>query len=314
MPFRRALQLLQREDCGFVVAFRPPDLYAVYICGTPGQHSSIEGALPVHAHDNHHTKSSERLMQRVGTIDKCFDILETILGSDREGLGIREIARQLDINTTTVHNICQTLCVRGYLRQNPNSKRYQLGTGLLPLAQSNQVWRNLEEAAEPLVRRCRQELDESIMLAVLDNTEVSTLIYLPSVQALRVHEPHAMGDRAYGTAVGKVLLSTLDNTALSRYFQLFPPRAFTDATITDPDRMRQELETVRTQGYALTCGELTPGVRAVAVPVLGPAGTPFAALGASAPQVRMDIAQVELTRATLLRYAEAIASKHDRQP
>ncbi|MCP4786354.1 MAG: hypothetical protein GY878_22665 [Fuerstiella sp.] len=99
----------------------------------------------------------------------------------------------------------------------------------------------LEEAAEPLVRRCRQQLGESILLAVLENAEVSTLIYLPSAQALRVHEPHAMGERAYGTAVGKVLLSTLDGPALDRYLQLFPPQRFTSATITDPDRLRHEL-------------------------------------------------------------------------
>lgn len=245
-------------------------------------------------------------MPRVTTIDKCLDILETLLHTNRAGLGVRALARQLEMNVTSVHNMCHTLCDRGYLAQDPASKRFQLGLGLALLAQSGHVWQRLVDAAEPIVRRCQQELDESILLATMSSTEMTTLTYHPSSQALRVHEPHTMGDRAYGTAVGKVLLSSLNEDRLARYLQQFPPRAFTPDTLVNAQQIRDELQEVRERGYSHTCDELTLGVSAVAVSITGPHHQLFAALGASAPTVRMDANGRKRTRQALARFAQNI--------
>ena len=248
-------------------------------------------------------------MQRVATVDKCFDILEAILCAGTGGVGIREMARRLEINPTTVHNLCWTLCARGYLRQDPSTKRFCLGAGLLPFAQSMQVWQSLAETVDPLVRSCREELDESILLVVMDHLEIATLIYLPSTQALRVHEPRVMGDLAYGTAVGKTLLATLSEEALQQYFEQFPPRAFDSNEEVDPKDIRTELASIRQQGYAVSSDELAPGVSAVAIPICGPSGKAMAALGASAPTVRMNGSKAKHIRQTLLRFGEAIAKE-----
>lgn len=245
-------------------------------------------------------------MQRVGTVDKCFDLLEAILSAGEDGLGVREMARRLEINPTTVHNLCWTLIARGYLRQDQRTKRFQLGPRFMPLAQSAQVWRSLADTVQTLVRRCREELDESILLAVMEHSDISTLIYLPSTQALRVHEPRAMRDLAYGTAVGKVLLADLSDDELSHYLEQFPPQRYTDHSVTDPNEIRRELESVRRQGYAVSCDEVAMGVSAVAIPIRDLAGATVGGFGASAPTARMDAAQAKRTRTVLLQYGEAI--------
>lgn len=246
-------------------------------------------------------------MQRVSTIDKGLDVLEAILSAGEGGLGIRALARELDINPTTVHNICWTLSARGYLKQEPASKRFCLGSALLPLARGGELWRDLAETADPMVRQCKEELDESILLAVIDRTEILTLVYYPSSQALRVEEPRVLGSRAYGTAVGKLLLATLSEKDLQRYFKRFPPTAFTHVSVVDLDTLRQELQAVRSQGLARTRDELTPGVSAVAVPIQDLCGETVAALGASAPTVRLDESQAHLACTTLKRYGNDIA-------
>ncbi len=245
-------------------------------------------------------------MPRVSTIDKCLDVLEAIVHADSQGLGVRALARQLGMNATSAHNMCHTLCDRGYLWQDPASKRFQPGLALVLLARNGQVWHRLVADAEPIVLRCQQELRESILLATINSTEIITLTYHPSSQALRVHEPHTMGPRAYGTAVGKVLLSALNGEELTRYARLFPPQRFTDNTITDLERIRTELQGVRDRGYGQTHDELTLGVSAVAVPIVGPDGQLFAALGASAPTLRMDAELMQQTRHKLAKYAASI--------
>ncbi|WP_281270825.1 IclR family transcriptional regulator domain-containing protein, partial [Meiothermus luteus] len=57
-----------------------------------------------------------------------------------------------------------------------------------------------------------------------------------------------------------------------------PLRPLTPHTLTDPVRLRQELERVRRQGYALVDQELELGLRSVAVPVKSARGRVLAAM------------------------------------
>lgn len=244
------------------------------------------------------------LMARVTTIDKCFDILEALSRGEGRGMGVRALARHLETNVTSVHNMCRTMCERGYLWQDPQSKRFQLGLGLSVLGRGEQVAHRLVAVADPIVRACQEELDESILLATMIGTsELVTLSYLPSSQALRVHEPHTMGSRAYATAVGKMLLSGLQEDQLESYLQRFPPKRFTSHTIVDLAGIRDELRVTCQRAVGQTSDELTIGVSAVAVSVPGPDQRLFAALGASAPTVRFDAAEMARTGELLRGYA-----------
>jgi DNA-binding IclR family transcriptional regulator len=246
-------------------------------------------------------------MQRAATVDKSLDILEAISASRGNGLGIRELARRLDINSTTVHNLVWTLCARGYLAQAEASRRFVLGPACLSLAQGDSPWQDLARRAGDLVRQCQAELDESIMLAARQGTEIFPVVYVPCAQALRVDEPEVMAERAYSTAVGKLLLSTLTEPELAAYLRAYPSKPFTPRTVTAPAAIRQMLAAIRSQGYAEARDELMDGISAVAVGVeTEPGSKCVTALGASAPTIRMDAAQARKTLATLRRYADLI--------
>ena len=246
-------------------------------------------------------------MQRAATLDKSLDILEAIRESRAEGLGIREMSRRLNINPTTVHNLAWTLCERGYLQQNDKTRRFLLGPACAKLAQGDAPFRDLAQLAEPLVRRCQDDLDETVMLAALHGCEIAPLVYLPSSQSLRVHEPNVMAEHAYGTAVGKMLLSTLNEEDLEAYMRAYPPYPFTATTVATPRAVRAALREVRERGCAETHDELTTGVSALAVLIEQSAEPPCtAALAASAPTVRLDEGRARKTLETLRHYAQLI--------
>jgi DNA-binding IclR family transcriptional regulator len=54
---------------------------------------------------------------------------------------------------------------------------------------------------------------------------------------------------------------------------------YTDQTITNVVALKSQLTKIRSQGFALTHEELTPGATSVAVPLRGKRGTVIAALG-----------------------------------
>jgi len=90
----------------------------------------------------------------------------------------------------------------------------------------------------------------------------------------------------HATGVGKVLLAYAPADVVEAV--LADLRPVTPRTITDPGRLRRELEAVRQRRFARTVDEMTVGTTSVAVPVLGRTGAVVAALGAVLHTRRRD--------------------------
>jgi DNA-binding IclR family transcriptional regulator len=85
--------------------------------------------------------------------------------------------------------------------------------------------------------------------------------------------------------------------------------SITPRTITDPIQLRENLATIRRQGWAYTLGELTPGVAAVAVPLLDSNGTLVAALSIAGPVSRFSEDKLTMLRSATERAAEDISGQ-----
>ena len=66
-------------------------------------------------------------------------------------------------------------------------------------------------------------------------------------------------------------------------------QANTERSITDPDRLRDALAEIRTQGYSTDDEEFMTGMAAIAVPVLDPQGRLLATISTHAPVQRHSI-------------------------
>lgn len=257
-------------------------------------------------------------MPKVLSLDKSLTVLEAIF-RHRDGIGTRALAAELKLNVASVHNIAQTFCKRGYLRQDPDSKAFYPGIRLLLLGRHPSYIRSLSQAASAIVDDVARKLNESVMLASMDHGRVLNLKYVPSRQALRVQESEDMSQYAYCTAVGKILLASMTETEFGIYLHETHFQTFTSTTINTPERLRHEIQVVREKGYAQTRDEFSEGISAIAVPIYDPWGTIVAGIGASAPTVRMDQEEFELTLRELRRAAGEIeqqwqASHQERAP
>src|SRR5215216_969942 len=68
-------------------------------------------------------------------VDRPARILK-VLGSGPRRLGVSQIADQLGLSRPTVHGLLQTLAAHGFVEQDRDSDKYQLGAGLLHLGNS----------------------------------------------------------------------------------------------------------------------------------------------------------------------------------
>ena len=84
------------------------------------------------------SRTTQRAMTRRGTIqsvDRAARILKALAGGPRR-LGVSELADRLEMTRPTVHGLLQTLQAHGFVEQDRESDKYQLGAGLLQLGNS----------------------------------------------------------------------------------------------------------------------------------------------------------------------------------
>jgi DNA-binding IclR family transcriptional regulator len=244
-------------------------------------------------------------MPTVLTLDKSLSILEAVVRAT-DGIGTRALAKEFGLNVATVHNIAMTLVHRGYLRQDEHTRHFHAGLTLHLLGRAPASRQPLITFARRVVQQLSSALNESVMILSFESGHRFTnLAFTPSRQALRVQEPDDMGAYAHCTAAGKILLAQLDEDRLSTFLAHHPLERHTPSTLTTRAALDRELAQVRTQGFAQTRDELCEGSSAYAVPVRDSWGTVFAAIGASAPSVRMTKAETIKTTLNGLRAAAA---------
>lgn len=223
---------------------------------------------------------SEPEVQSVG---RTLHILE-LLGNSPSPLGVVAIAETAGLAQATTHRLLQTLRRRGWVRQGID-RRYALGVAMLRFGETAQ--RHVAATARPFLDQIVVLTAETANLAVLEGDHVSYVGQAPSPHRLRTFAEVGHRVPVHSTAVGKALIAHLPEEVVADLVARAGLPARTPLTITDSERLRDELDSVRQLGYAVDDGEEAEGVYCVAVPVRDSNGNVVCALSVSAPASRV---------------------------
>ncbi|CAA9282686.1 MAG: Transcriptional regulator, IclR family [uncultured Chloroflexi bacterium] len=200
------------------------------------------------------------------------------------------------------HNLLSSLMAHGYAEQHPETGNYRLGPGALQLANRFLANCDLRELAMPLLDALHTTLDEWVVLSMLRAGREFNVASIQSGRSLVVN-PNGLGtgdrfgfdpnDGLHCTAVGKVLLSSLDPAEMDALLRSHSWPQRTPQTITNPEALRREVALVRVRGYAINVEEHYEGLRAVAAPVYDATARITASLGVAYPTLRATPAREE---------------------
>jgi len=219
-----------------------------------------------------------------------INIITQLRNSD--GMTITELADELDLAKSTIHAHVHTLTDEGYLIKEGNT--FQLSLRLLDLGGSIQN-RHLDELI-------REKVD---MLAIETQERAQFVV---EEQGFGVHLYCSYGENAVQTkvwvgrhfplhisAAGKAILAYLPEERRESILQE-DPIAFTDQTVTDTDELRDELQQIRDDQYALNQQESTRGLRAVGTPIRSEDDDVIGAISVSGPthRIKGDVLHEEL--------------------
>lgn len=192
-------------------------------------------------------------------------------------LRVGQVAKRTGISRAAARRFLLTLESLGYVGCDAE-QRYFLKPLTLSLGYTYLASLGTAELVQPLLDATMIATGESCSLSILVGNDI---IYVArAISSRPVQITVRPGDRlpANATSMGRVLLSGLSEEDLDRYLETTEFKAFTDHTITDPAKLRECIEAVRREGYAIVNGELGNGIVSIAVPVRGPQGDVRAAI------------------------------------
>ncbi len=220
----------------------------------------------------------------IQSIERAAAILRLLSGRERR-LGVAQIAGELELPKGTIHGILRTLAGVGFVEQDPESGKYQLGAALLHMGSSYLDGNELRARALNWSDSLAARSGESVRIGTLHDTKVLVVhhVFRPddSRQALEVGALLP----AHATAMGKVLLAS-SRYAASELAATELPR-YTPATITDWAALAPALQEVLERGWAADVEELVTGVVSIAAPILDRRGVTVGAIGISGPVERL---------------------------
>lgn len=193
-------------------------------------------------------------------------------------LGISEISRSLDLPKGTVQNLVRTLTGEGFLQQDVETRRYQLGLKIYELGVILAGSLEINQKASTPAHQLAQRTQRLVRVAILDND--SALITLDAYPRSQPFLFRQFGPRAplYCTALGKALLAFWDQDEFETYLKRVELIAYTSNTITKKNHLLAELRETRSRGYSINREEHFLARAAIGAPIFGRAEYPAASM------------------------------------
>jgi DNA-binding IclR family transcriptional regulator len=222
------------------------------------------------------------------------------LGEHPEGVRAGDVAAVVGKSTSTAYYLLTSLCEEGFATRDASGGRYRLRPSGAPAAPPAE---GLEQAVEELfLRTHKRSYLGRIQRGGLEIVAVRGRQGMPRMPGLGSR----VDDGAHALAMGKIVLSLLPEDARWRYARR-GLRAFTPATIVDPDALMTELDEARRRGVAVEREEFDADFCCVAAPVRDARGRFVATIGLSATTHAFDAERDQL--AAVVRDVAGAAGK-----
>ena len=202
-----------------------------------------------------------------------------ILLADSGEVGVRELSSRTGIPKSTVQRFISDMQTNGWVYKDKHTQGYRIGYKLLGQSIGWSMRLNLIAQSADVLKMLSTKIGFSTYLCTLDG--FSGICIAKNVPDSGEDFPvplYTLFD-LHSCAEGRTLLAFAP-APLINYILYSDMRSFTPNTVTDPKKLQDELEKIRTNGYAVSSSEIIQGAGAIAVPLLFPDGSVNAVISA----------------------------------
>lgn len=213
--------------------------------------------------------SKNPVKRAVPAVTRAVAILR-FLGRSSDPVGVNPIARELGLVPSTCLHILRVLSDEGLVSFDPETKRYAIGVGILPIARSVIQRTEFITAVQPALDDLATRFSATVLATQLTEAGQMVVVALSQVpQPFRLQVDLGSRFPLLISATGRcyAAFNMVNDQELRQGFDTLhwdnPPRF---------DAWLDQIKEVRTQGYAVDSGAYMSGVTVVAVPLLNGAG------------------------------------------
>lgn len=247
------------------------------------------------------------MSNEIQSVARSFAIIE-YLSNTAKATSLKEIAVECSLPLTTAHRLLNNLCLLQYAVHEPNGQ-YRLSHKLFEIASRSLSGSSLISISKPILDNLSEALDESVHLVVREGNDI-VYVYkvVRAIGAIQMASRIGMRLPMYRCAVGKAILSTLDDLEIAHIFNSSEIISTGPNTITDLEKLMEEINRIRQMGYAVDDEENEEGIRCVAAPLTCKSEDAAYAFSVSSIKSRIPDARVAQIAEVMLRVKADIES------
>ncbi len=218
---------------------------------------------------------------------RAIDLL-TLL-EENAALSVTEIADLLAFPRSTTYKYLAVMKECRMVEYDGVLGKYKLGMRLFEFGTAVQNRIAIDRIAHPHMEELSDHLGETVGLTVVDGNHA---LYVEKVEPTRstmvLLFRRGIRFPLHAGAASKILLAHQQDERIEAFLRTQKLVKYTEKTIVDPDKLRQEIKAIRKAGYAFSEEEIDIGVRALAAPIFDHEGRIAAGLVVFGPAQRID--------------------------
>ena len=208
-------------------------------------------------------------------------------------MGVRDIARTMDLSPTIVQRLLHSLSDANFIKQDAETQKYSLGYRALAIGRSLLSEDELVSNAFAAVKRLASDHHLNAYLSTISQGKLTYVLAEQSSGPIAIKIKPGSEAKFHSTAMGKALLSAHDQSQVLELLGSAPLIALTEKTITSKEAFIEELNEIRERGYALAFGENLDGVTSVAARIRNAQADVIAALSVAYAPSLQPLTQLE---------------------
>lgn len=216
-------------------------------------------------------------------VERAFRILELL--EKHDGLHLTALATEMGVAKSTAHRYLKTMESMGYLvRENDE---YYLSHRFIHFATHVRTRDPRYESIKEKIEHVADVTGELVQFVTEEHGQAVYVLQAVGDQGVKIDTQTGKHDPIHTTAAGKAILSTWPADRVEAFVENHGLSQLTPHSITDPDVLFEELETVESRGYAVNDQENIEGLKAISVPIRTGNGEALGAISVSGPTNRM---------------------------
>ncbi len=228
--------------------------------------------------------------EKMSAVERTLSILEAL--SEEEYSNLENLSKSTRLPKATLLRFLSSLIALGYVYRD-NDDRYHLTLKMFSVGSKSLNHMDMVSDSYPFVKNLSKAIGETVHVGILEGNEAIYVLKEDSKFSIRMHSSVGRTIPLYCTAIGKIFLSQMSKERLEEYFKEVPLTPFTENSIKTRQALKEELEKIRNQGWAMDNQEHEENIICIACPVRDYSGKIVEALSVSWPLFRYEKAKFE---------------------